>query len=113
MEILVVEDDPVTRSIETRMLSRMGPPIPGAANGQEAWELYQKDRFPVVISDWNMPEMDGIELCNLIRQQDALGYTYFILVTARDSRDDRNSAMEAGADDFLIKPFDQGDLRVC
>jgi two-component system, cell cycle response regulator len=110
MKILIVEDDRVSALILERTLEKVGYEVVTAANGQEAWEIYQSEPVPLVISDWMMPQMDGPDLCRHIRGVQSGRYTYFMLLTAKGSRDDRLEGLQAGADDFLIKPLDTGEL---
>ncbi len=110
MKILVVEDDLVSRRILVRMIEKLGHTPQTASNGREALELIQKEPHRVIISDWMMPEMDGVELCRRVRSQVAEYYVYFILCTAKDRREDRLEGMQAGADDFLTKPLDPDEL---
>ncbi|MDW8103776.1 MAG: diguanylate cyclase [Armatimonadota bacterium] len=110
MRVLIAEDDNVSRLILRRALEDLNFSVVAARDGEEAWHLYQQQPFPLVISDWMMPDVDGLELCRRIRAQQNEGYTYFILLTARDSREDRLHAMEVGADDFLSKPLDRAEL---
>jgi DNA-binding response OmpR family regulator len=79
-------------------------------DGAEASRRVRDAGVSLLISDWEMPTMDGLELCRRIRAQSDALYTYIILLTARDSRDDRLAGLQAGADDFLTKPLDTGEL---
>ncbi len=108
MNILVVEDDPISGLVLTTALEDLGHVITLRGNGQEAWSLLQSDHFAVVISDWMMPQMDGLELCRHVRGQ--ADFTYFILLTVKGLPEERLEALEAGADDFLIKPLDPAEL---
>lgn len=110
MEILVVEDTRVAALVLQRILVGMGLEVTLTKNGLEAWEALQHKEFPVVISDWMMPEMDGIELCRRIRSRPAGSFSYLILLTARGTREDKAEAIEAGVDDFLVKPLDADEL---
>ncbi len=83
-----------------------------AHDGAQAWDLFLAHEFPIVISDWMMPEMDGVELVRRIRASEPSGYVYIILLTARAQKEDIVEGMEAGADDFVTKPFDRDELRV-
>lgn len=110
MKILISEDDATSRLVLTGTLKRLGHEVVATANGKEAWEAYQEKNFPVVISDWMMPEWDGLELCRAIRSLSARQYTVVLLLTARGGKTNYLEAMNAGADDFLSKPFDEDQL---
>jgi sigma-B regulation protein RsbU (phosphoserine phosphatase) len=112
MKILIAEDDPVSRRLLQSFLEKWGYQVAVAANGADAWRLFQEAYFPLVVSDWMMPEMDGLELIRHIRSSPRPGYVFTILLTARSHKEDVIEGMAAGADDFLTKPFDQGELRV-
>lgn len=112
MKVLAVDDDPFSRRLLTTYLERWGYEVVSAENGAQAWQLIQAQDFPLVIVDWMMPEMDGVDLVRRIRTLTRPGYTYTILVTARVQKEDLVEGMEAGADDFLTKPFDRDELRV-
>jgi two-component system cell cycle response regulator len=112
MKILIAEDDPVSRRVLEANLVEWGYDVMIASDGSEAWDLLQKPGAPnLVISDWMMPHMDGLELCRRIRQMERSGYTYFIILTAKGRKEDIIEGLEAGADDFLIKPFDRQELK--
>src|SRR5262249_13315256 len=83
-----------------------------APDGAEAWRLFERGAFPVVITDWIMPEVDGLELIRRIRACPRDSYVYVILLTSKSHKEDVVEGMEAGADDFLTKPFDRDELRV-
>jgi two-component system chemotaxis response regulator CheY len=110
MRVLIVEDDPMSALVLRRTLETMGHETIAAADGFEAWELIQSDDIRLVISDWMMPRMDGLELCRRLRARTDRAYSYVIVVTAKQQRKDRIEALRAGADDLLSKPFDQGEL---
>ncbi|MGQ9737830.1 MAG: diguanylate cyclase [Armatimonadota bacterium] len=110
MRVLIAEDDGAARLVLRRALEELGYTVHTAKDGSEAWKAFQKEGFPLVISDWIMPGMDGIEFCRRVRAHSDSGYTYFILLTARDTREDRFHAIESGADDFLSKPLDRAEL---
>jgi sigma-B regulation protein RsbU (phosphoserine phosphatase) len=112
MRILVAEDEPVSRLVLTSTLRRLGHEVLEAADGLNAWGAFQRNPFPVVVSDWMMPGIDGLELTRRIRGADHVRYTYVILLTALSGRARYLEGMEAGADDFLIKPLDGDELRV-
>jgi diguanylate cyclase (GGDEF)-like protein len=108
--ILVVEDDPVSRRLLEMNLTKAGYTVVAAENGRQAIEQFRKKFFPIILTDWMMPEMDGVGLCQAIRQTETEGYVFIILLTSRDSKDDIVSGLEAGADDYLTKPFNQAEL---
>lgn len=110
MHILVVEDEPVTRELLRRLLLAAGHEVTETADGAEAWKVLQSIRIPVVISDWEMPELEGLDLCRNIRGR-AGEYTYFIMLTGKSGRAEYLEAMDGGVDDFLAKPLDAIDLQ--
>ncbi len=112
MKVLVAEDSPVARKILTSSLLRWGCDVTEAENGAAAWELFRKYEFPIVLTDWIMPELDGLGLVRKIRGEVRDRYVYVILLTAKTEKEDLVAAMEAGADDFLEKPFAPDELRV-
>jgi two-component system, cell cycle response regulator len=112
MKILIVEDDPVSMRVLEAFLENWGYEVVTARNGNQAWELLQESDAPsIVISDWMMPDMDGLELCSRIRGKEGSGYIYFIIVTGKARKEDLILGMEAGADDYLVKPFNHEELR--
>jgi sigma-B regulation protein RsbU (phosphoserine phosphatase) len=111
MKVLAVEDDNVARAILRRALERLGHEVTEAHDGQEAWELWSKQKARVVVSDWRMPKLDGLELCKRLRAEQGQDYVYFILLTGSGATGQaRRDAAEAGVDDFLTKPVDMGAL---
>jgi two-component system chemotaxis response regulator CheY len=110
MQILVAEDEPTTAVFLRGMLSRMGHRVTLARDGLGAWELLQTSSFNVVITDWMMPGLDGLELCRRIRAHVEPSYTYIILLTARDGAEDRLTGLDSGADDLLTKRPDYAEL---
>jgi len=111
MDILVVDDDALSLRLLIALVEKLGHRPISASDGLTAWELYRKHDCRVVISDWNMPGLDGIELLTRIRSLPGLGYTYFIMLTSRSDREDVAAGMAAGADDLLIKPVSRDDLE--
>src|SRR5208282_5305454 len=113
MQILVVEDSPVYRHLLASHLQEWGFPFTMANNGTEAWTLLQRPDCPkLVLLDWVLPDIDGVELCRRIRlAATANSYSYVILLTGKDDKKDMLEAMQAGADDYLVKPFDQLELK--
>jgi phosphoserine phosphatase RsbU/P len=111
MKVLVIEDDKVSRTILRRSLERLSHEVIEAKDGEEGWEMWLREKPRVLVSDWQMPELDGLNLCRRVRAQLSPDYVYFILLTARgDSAQNRRSASEAGVDDFLTKPVDLAAL---
>jgi sigma-B regulation protein RsbU (phosphoserine phosphatase) len=111
MNILVAEDDNVSRRILHRNLTRLGHTVAEAGNGAEAWTILQRESIRIVVSDWMMPEMSGLELCRRVRARTDANYIYFILLTARQGDENHREAMAAGVDDFLTKPLDREELE--
>jgi DNA-binding response OmpR family regulator len=112
MKVLIADDDPVSRKLLQSYLQKWGCEVTAAQDGAEAWSCFERDAFPVVITDWMMPELDGVELVRRIRSHPRPGYVYVILLTAKGQKEDLVEGMDAGADDFLTKPFDRDELRV-
>lgn len=112
MRLLIADDDAVNRRLLQRMLEKWGYGVAACGDGEAAWRLLDDPDSPrLVLSDWMMPELNGIDLCRRIRTRDDDGYTYFILLTARDRRQDLIDGLKAGVDDFISKPFDPDELR--
>ena len=112
LNILVVEDDDASRTALIRILQLSGYVCRGAANGLEALAIIHQGRPDIVLADWAMPYLDGLDLCRRLRSMDSAGaYTYFIYVTAFLDQDHYRRGLEAGADDYLRKPVDLDDLR--
>lgn len=110
IRILLVEDAPSTRLILEKRLTKAGYVVDVAEDGQFGWEKAQQIRPDVIISDWMMPRMDGHEFCQKIRSDPNFLTTYFILLTAKDCKEDLVHGLSAGADDYLIKPCDPQEL---
>ena len=110
MKILIVEDDSVSALVLQLTLERLGYEVTVATDGLTAWELLEQEYTPLVITDWMMPDMDGLELCRRVRTLAGRPYTYLMLLTAKGQRADRLEGLSAGADDFLIKPLDADEL---
>ncbi|HEX7114616.1 MAG TPA: diguanylate cyclase [Steroidobacter sp.] len=108
--ILLVDDEPTQRLIVARLLKRAGYEVETAANGKEALEMLQSGDFQLLITDWEMPQMDGIALCGALRSMPGKGYTYTILLTARDAIEHVVEGLRAGADDYLTKPVVEAEL---
>jgi diguanylate cyclase (GGDEF)-like protein len=108
--ILLAEDDPVTRMLMTRFLKKAGYEVDAVANGSEALDKMMQCYYPMLVTDWEMPEMDGIALCKAVRNMQLDGYVYALLLTARDTKEHTIAGLEAGADDYLIKPVHEAEL---
>lgn len=112
MKILLIDDDIVNRKKLERLIQSLGYDAMVAGDGVEGWEIWKKERPRVVLTDWMMPAMDGVDLCRKIRESEGSQYTYIIMITAKESTEDIVISMEAGADDFLTKPFVKAELAV-
>jgi two-component system, cell cycle response regulator len=112
MRILIAEDHDATRLILEAAVRSLGHDCVAANDGEEAWQLFQNVDVDAVISDRMMPGMDGIELCRRIRANGRAAYTYFIFLTGFEEKTEVIHGMEAGADDYLIKPLDVDELKV-
>jgi putative two-component system response regulator len=112
MRVLVVDDDLVTREIVVEDLRHFGYDVTAASDGREAFELVRTGMYRLVVSDWQMPNMSGLDLCREIRKRSWSGYIYFILLTLRSGVDNVVCGLDAGADDFLTKPFQPQELRM-
>lgn len=108
--ILIAEDDAVTRMLLKKTLIKEGHEVVSVKNGQKAFDLFQERFFPIILTDWMMPEMDGLELCRAIRKRVNPGYVFIVLLTAKDSHDNIITGLEAGADEYLTKPFNRAEL---
>ncbi|MGQ9658081.1 MAG: diguanylate cyclase [Fimbriimonadales bacterium] len=111
MRVLIAEDSGVVRKVLERNLQQLGYEVTAAEDGAQAWEAYQRAPTPIVITDWEMPRMNGIELCRAIRQHPTEHYTYLMMLTARGQKEDKLEALEAGADAFVSKPLDIAELQ--
>jgi len=110
MKILTADDDEVARKVLSRTLRVLGHEILETKDGHEAWAEYRLNHFSLIISDWLMPGMDGIELTKLVRSENRQKYTYIIMLTSLEGKGRYLEGMEAGADDFINKPFDKETL---
>ena len=110
MKILIAEDDTTSRLLYGATLRKLGYSVTAVENGQNAWEAWKQEDYPLLISDWMMPDIDGLQLCKMIRAEPSLQYTYIILLTSLDSKGSYLEGMDAGADDFITKPFDEEQL---
>jgi len=112
MRILIAEDDFTSRTVLSGVLIKYGHAIVAKKNGADAWQAMQQPDAPqLAILDWMMPEMDGIEVCRRIRALKTDQPPYIIMLTAKGDKSDIIAGLEAGANDYLAKPFDPGELR--
>lgn len=107
--ILVAEDNAASRRLLEKILAKAGYEVVTTENGRLALELFKERFFPIVLSDWMMPEMNGFELCKAIREN-SKGYVFIILLTSKDTTNDIVTGFEAGADDYLTKPVNYAEL---
>ena len=112
VRVLVADDDPVTLHLVSETVKRFGYDVVTATDGLEAQRKFAESRFPLVITDWDMPGPDGVELCRQIRNAALPSYTYIIFLTSRQKKHDLIEALSAGADDFISKPFHPQELKV-
>jgi diguanylate cyclase (GGDEF)-like protein len=113
MRVLAAEDNPVFQSMLRTMLTKWGYEAVIARNGTEAWRVIESEDAPrLAVLDWMMPGMDGVEICRRIRSANREPYIYILLLTARTESQDLIEGMDAGADDYLTKPFNAHELRV-
>lgn len=113
MKILVAEDDPVTRCGIVALLEKWEYGVVEADNGLAAWQALQKPDAPrLALIDWMMPVMDGVQLCRTVRRLAPEPYIYLLLLTARNEQEDIITGLEAGADDYVTKPFDAHEFQV-
>lgn len=112
MKVLIAEDDASYRNILNYQLKWAGYEVVTAENGAAAWDAFKENDPPqIVILDWMMPEMDGLEVCRRIRQQPSATPVYIIMLTAKTNKTDIVQGLEAGANDYILKPFHAGELR--
>jgi PAS domain S-box-containing protein len=111
MKVLIAEDDTASRVILEKHLKDWGYEVLSAQNGSQAWQIIQEQKPQIVIIDWMMPKIDGLELCRRIRAEQNHRYTYIIFLTSRMENEDVVTALDTGADDYLCKPFDKKVLR--
>jgi len=113
VRILIADDSAIARRVLETTLKKWGYEVVSACDGTEAWDILQREDAPkMAILDWSMPGLDGIEVCRKARSHGPDDYVYVILLTARDEKEDMIRGMEAGADDYVVKPFDPHELKV-
>lgn len=110
MKILVVEDDLLSQTILKDSLERAGHTVVLAGNGRDALELCEREHFPVIITDWVMPEMDGLAFCRALRAMPSEDYSFILLLTSLDKKNELIAGLEAGADEYLVKPVHEVEL---
>lgn len=111
MRILIADDDPVARRVLEDAISGLGHEVSVAADGQEAWDLLRASEFDILMTDWVMPGLDGIELSQRVRTREDAPFLYVMLISDRNTTEDVVSGIMAGANDFMRKPCDRGELR--
>ena len=109
-KVLIVEDEKDTRFILDKLLSKNDYEVVTVTNGEEAIEVLKKFIPKVILADWTMPIMDGLELCNILKADESFKLIYYIILTARTSLKDRVTGLDVGADDFLVKPIENQEL---
>ena len=112
MKILIVDDSLTTRLYLSKMLQGLGHEVMQTTDGLEAWAAFEKEYFPVVITDWQMPKLDGLGLCGMIRARPTGKYSYVILITAHGAAEHYEAGIRAGADDFLQKPCAENGVHL-
>jgi DNA-binding response OmpR family regulator len=111
MRVLLADDDVIARTLLSAVLTDLGHEATAAEDGEHAWTLFQHAPAPLVVLDINMPKLDGLTVCRLIRGHEAGRETFVLVVTARDGRDDLTAVLAAGADDYVTKPSSPENLR--
>ncbi len=112
MRILIADDETISRHLLEQTLKRWGHEVVATTDGVQAWRALQKGDSHLVIADWMMPGLNGLELCQKVREAGMDRYVYIILLTARGRKKDVVEGLAAGADDYMVKPFDRDELRV-
>lgn len=111
MNVLLADDDPTMRLLLSKMLEQGGHVVStAAADGAEAWDAYVAEPAPMLILDWEMPRMDGLELCRKIRSSERGHEAFILVITARDKSEDLTAVLDAGADDYMSKPVTPDNL---
>ena len=111
MRVLFADDDAIARTLLCAVLVDLGHEVILAEDGESAWRMFKEGPAPLVVLDINMPGLDGLTVCRLIREHEAGRETFVLVVTARDARDDLTSVLAAGADDYVTKPTSPENLR--
>jgi DNA-binding response OmpR family regulator len=111
VKVLIADDDAISGLALAAKLKKLGHEVIVTKNGRDAWYAYRTNNPQIVITDWIMPVVDGPDLCRMIRADARVQYTYIIMLTASESKDNYIAGMNAGADDFVTKPFDAEGLK--
>lgn len=111
MRVLLADDDSVVRTLLAAVVSDLGHEPVIAEDGEDAWEQFQREPAPLALLDINMPRLDGLAVCRLIREHEVGRDTFVIVITARDAREDLTAVLDAGADDYVTKPSSPENLR--
>ncbi|MDD8025082.1 MAG: diguanylate cyclase [Acidobacteriota bacterium] len=111
LQVLIADDDPVSARLLTRSIESWELEAVAVRNGEEAWKALQNPRFRLALLDWEMPEADGLEVCRRVRAAAGKRYTFIILLTSRDKSEDIIAGLEAGADDYMVKPVKIQELK--
>jgi sigma-B regulation protein RsbU (phosphoserine phosphatase) len=112
MKILIADDESATRRLVEALLTKAEHEVVVARDGAEAWDILQQPDAPALaILDWMMPGMDGIKVCHMLREREGGPYVYVIMLSAKSGTRDLVAALNAGADDYLCKPFDPDELH--
>ena len=111
MKILVADDDPTIRLLVQAAMRAMGHEVVACESGKEAWQKLKSGHYPMIITDWMMPDLDGLQLTQLVRRTPSDSYTYVIMLTSKTNREDYFKAIEGGVDAFLPKPLDRAMLE--
>ena len=109
IDVLIVDDESISRRMIAYTLSQAGYNVTSASDGESAFRMLEEHGHQLVVSDWDMPGMNGIELCRAIRAADFPRYVYFIMLTSHNRSQDTIDGLSAGADDFIGKPFNPGE----
>ncbi len=114
MKVLIAEDDPISRRLLQKHVDSYGLETILTKDGSEAWNIFQKEKnnIHMAIIDWIMPKMNGVELCRRIRDSKCKHYVYLIFLSGKGEKKDIITSLEAGADDYITKPFDPAELKV-
>ncbi len=112
MKVLVVDDDTITREMLCHALNAAGYEVKSACDGTEALDIIRRESYRLVISDLEMPKMNGLDLCKAIRSEEFDGYVYFIMLTTHGASKDIVAGLSAGADDYVTKPFENAELKM-